>query len=89
MTPTTRKTASLVTILQLACLFPCLATHTNAQSDERAGVRRVVSQFFDAFQQKDLAGMMALWSENSPDLTAARQTMQQTFASYRTILSEL
>src|SRR5215211_4865396 len=85
MTPTTRKTANLVTILLLACLFTFLATHTNAQSDDRAGVRRVVSQFFDAFQQKDLPGVMALWSENSPDLTADRQIMQQTFASYRTI----
>lgn len=85
MTPTTRKTANLVTIILLACLFTCLATGTNAQSDDKAAVQRVVGKFFDAFQQKDLTGLMALWSENSPDLTAGRQTMQQTFATYRTI----
>ena len=81
MTLTTRSITKLITIFLFACLF----THTYAQSDDEAKVRRVVDQFFAAFQQKDLTGVMALWSENSPDLTAGRQMMQQTIAAYRII----
>ena len=82
MTPTKRN---LIALFLLGCLFSCLPTQIKAQSDDEANVRRVVDQFFAAFQQKDLPGVMALWSEKSPDLTAGRQIMQQTFATYRTI----
>src|SRR5215217_4299311 len=82
MTPIKRN---LIALFLLGCLFSCLPTQIKAQSDDEANVRRVVDQFFAAFQQKDLPGVMALWSEKSPDLTAGRQIMQQTFATYRTI----
>ena len=85
ITPT-RQAKNFIALFLLGCLVTCLSSLVgNAQSDEQAGVRHVVEQFFAAFQKKDLPGVMALWSEKSPDLVAGRQTMQQTFARYRTI----
>jgi CHAT domain-containing protein/tetratricopeptide (TPR) repeat protein len=82
------KDMTLITkakIVLALSLLACLSTFGNAQTDEQANVRRVVDQFFAAFQQKDLSSVMGLWSEKSPDLNAGRQIMQQTFATYRTI----
>ena len=85
ITPT-RQARNFIALFLLGCLVNGLSSLVgNAQSDEQAGVRHVVEQFFAAFQKKDLPGVMALWSEKSPDLVAGRQTMQQTFARYRTI----
>jgi CHAT domain-containing protein/lipopolysaccharide biosynthesis regulator YciM/ketosteroid isomerase-like protein len=85
MTPTKRQAKNLIALFLLGCLFACLPTPGNAQNDEPAIVRRVVEQFFAAFQQKDLPSVMALWSEKSPDLTAGRQSIQHAFATYRNI----
>jgi CHAT domain-containing protein/Tfp pilus assembly protein PilF len=48
---------------------------------EEAALRAVVEKFFAAYGKKDLAGMMALWSEKSPDLATFKRTMQQQFAA--------
>jgi hypothetical protein len=39
----------------------------SAQSDE-AALRDVVGKYFIAYGKKDLAGVVALWSEKSPDI---------------------
>jgi len=62
-----------------------LPVNARAQNDDQAAVRRVVEQLFAALQREDLAGVMALWSEKSPDLNANRESMQQTFANYRSV----
>ena len=85
MTLTSQTVKNLSALFLLGCLFTSLPALSNAQNDEQANVRRVVEQFFAAFQQKDLSRVMALWSEKSPDLTYGRQFLQQTFARYRTI----
>jgi CHAT domain-containing protein/Tfp pilus assembly protein PilF/ketosteroid isomerase-like protein len=86
ITPTKPQAKNFISLFLLGCLVTCLPSLVgNAQSDEQASVRHVVEQFFAAFQKKDLPGVIALWSEKSPDLVAGRQTMQQTFARYRTI----
>jgi CHAT domain-containing protein len=85
MTLTRRKAENLIALFLLGCFLTGSPVPSNAQNDEQATVRRVVEQFFAAFQKKDLQNSMALWSEKSPDLTARRQTIQQTFARYRTI----
>lgn len=85
-THTKRQAKNFISLFLLGCLVTCLPSlAANAQSDDQASVRHVIEQFFAAFQKKDLPGVMALWSEKSPDLVAGRQTMQQTFARYRTI----
>lgn len=79
------KSKSVFALFLLGCLFSSLPTRGNAQTDERADVRRVVEQFLAAFQKKDLPGAMGLWSEKSSDFAISRQSIQQTFARYRTI----
>jgi CHAT domain-containing protein/lipopolysaccharide biosynthesis regulator YciM/ketosteroid isomerase-like protein len=88
MTPTRRQVESLVAVFLLASLLACMPTQASAQNDDQATVRHIVEQFFAAFQQADLPGVMALWSEKTPDLAAGRQSIQQTFASYRQIKVE-
>jgi len=86
ITPTKRQAKNFIAQFLLGCLVTCLSSLVgNAQSDEQANVRRVVDRFFAVFQQNDLPGVMALWSDKSPDLAAGRQSIQQTFAAYRKI----
>jgi len=85
MTLTRQKVKNGFALFMLVCLFTSLPVTGTAQPDERADVRRVVEQFFAAFQNKDLASVMALWSEKAPDLALNRQSIQQSFATYRTI----
>src|SRR6267378_6248048 len=84
MTFTSQPQRSLRALLVLGCLLTWSPVSASAQNDDQA-VRRVVEQLFAAFQREDLASVMGLWSERSPDLVANRQSMQQTFASYRKI----
>ena len=81
----TRLKAKNLLVFFLLCLFTFLPTSSRAQSDEQATVRRVVDQFFAAFQQKDLTSVMALWSEKSPDFVTGRQNIQQAFATHHKI----
>jgi CHAT domain-containing protein/Flp pilus assembly protein TadD len=52
-----------------------------AAQAEEASLRAVVEKFFAAYGKKDLAGMMALWSEKSPDLAVYKKTVEQQFAT--------
>ncbi|MFP5262417.1 MAG: CHAT domain-containing protein [Blastocatellia bacterium] len=75
-------------------IWPCLlilvyssAPHiASAQSGDDAAIRKLVEKFFDLYQKKDLDGLMALWSEKSPDLVARKQEFQQAFAENKTQL---
>src|SRR5262249_49852329 len=49
-------------------------------SDE-AALRAVVEKYFAAYGKKDLAGVIALWSEKSPNLAAYKQSLQQQFTN--------
>jgi CHAT domain-containing protein/tetratricopeptide (TPR) repeat protein len=48
---------------------------------EEAALRFVVERYFSAYGKKDLAGVVALWSERSPDLATHRQRLQQQFTN--------
>jgi CHAT domain-containing protein/tetratricopeptide (TPR) repeat protein len=48
---------------------------------EEAVLRAVVERYFSAYGRKDLAGVVALWSERSPDLATHRQRLQQQFTN--------
>jgi CHAT domain-containing protein/Tfp pilus assembly protein PilF len=52
-----------------------------AAQAEEAALRAVVEKFFAAYGKKDLAGVMALWSEKSPDLAAHQKALGQQFAT--------
>jgi tetratricopeptide (TPR) repeat protein len=51
------------------------------QDQEEAALRAVVDKYFFAYGKKDLAGVMALWSEKSLDLATHRQNLQQQFTN--------
>jgi CHAT domain-containing protein/Tfp pilus assembly protein PilF len=85
MTFTSQKKRSLTALFVLGCLLTWLPVNARAQNGDQAAVRRVVEQLFAALQREDLPGVMALWSEKSPDLNANRESTQQTFANYRSV----
>jgi CHAT domain-containing protein/tetratricopeptide (TPR) repeat protein len=73
-------------ILVCISVFDFIQIDSRAQSaastsSEEAALRAVVESYYAACGKKDLAGVMALWSEKSPNLAAYRQTLQQQFAS--------
>jgi tetratricopeptide (TPR) repeat protein len=57
------------------------ALNATAVQTEEAALRAVVEKFYVAYGKKDLAGVMALWSEKSPDSATAKQALQQQFAN--------
>jgi CHAT domain-containing protein/tetratricopeptide (TPR) repeat protein len=48
-------------------------------SSEEDGLRSVVEKCFVACSKKDLAGVVSLWSEKSPNLASFKQSLQQQF----------
>src|SRR5262249_18819038 len=48
---------------------------------EESALRAEVEKYFDAYGRKNLAGVVALWSEKSPNLAAYKQSLQQQFTS--------
>jgi CHAT domain-containing protein/Tfp pilus assembly protein PilF len=48
---------------------------------EDAALGAAVESYFAACDRKDLAGVVALWSDRSPNLAAHKQSLQQLFAS--------
>src|SRR5262249_5343859 len=58
----------------------CPQDSTSAQFEE-AALRNVVEKYFAAYARKDLAGVVALWSEKSPNLALYKQAIQQQFTS--------
>jgi tetratricopeptide (TPR) repeat protein len=50
-------------------------------SQEEAALRAVVERYFAAYGKKDLAGVLALWSEKSLELKAYKQSLQQQLAN--------
>ena len=54
---------------------------TSSAPFEEASLRVVVDEYFSAYGKKDLAGVVALWSEKSPSLATFKQSLEQRFAS--------
>jgi CHAT domain-containing protein/Tfp pilus assembly protein PilF len=59
-----------------------LQVNSRAQSaatapSEAAALRAVIESYFSAYGKKDLAGLVALWSEKSPELATYKQRLQQ------------
>ena len=52
-----------------------------SESLEEVTLRAVIEKYFSAYGKKDLAGVVALWSEKSPDLATYKQGLQQQFTN--------
>src|SRR5262249_26138061 len=61
--------------------FSQVDSRAQESPSEEAALRAVVESYFAAYGKKDLAGVVALWSEKSPNLTAYRQSLQQQFTN--------
>src|SRR5262249_50910448 len=57
------------------------AQDSSSSQFEEAALRSIVEKFFSAYGKKDLAGVVALWSEKSPNLATSKKTLQQRTAS--------
>jgi hypothetical protein len=73
-------------ILVCISIFDFIRMDSRAQSpastpSEEAALRAVVESYSAASDKEDMAGVVALWSEKSPNLAAYRQSLQQQFAS--------
>lgn len=64
----------------ITCLIFCNQHSTIAQTTEQSALRALVERFFAAYQKGDIESLMALWSKESPDLSASAQAMRRTFA---------
>src|SRR5215468_5822443 len=62
---------------------PALTSPQSASSApfEEASLQVVVEEYFSAYGKKDLAGVVALWSESSPSLAAYKQSLERQFTS--------
>ena len=62
------------------CLGCCLVAQALPQADDQTAIRRLAEAYFAAYQKEDLEGVMSLWSANSPDVAATKESFQQIFA---------
>src|SRR5262245_27416961 len=72
-------------ILVCISIFDFVRIDSRAQSgastaSEEAALRAVIESYYVACGKKDLPGVMALWSEKSPNLVAYKETLQRQFA---------
>jgi CHAT domain-containing protein/Tfp pilus assembly protein PilF len=65
----------------VACLILCVTAPSRGQATDEAALRALTSKFFAAYQSKSLREIISMWSESSPDLDAARQEFQKSFAA--------
>lgn len=68
----------LFLVFILFCV-PCPVFAQEHSADE-AALRALVAQYFDAYAKKDLTGFVALWSGQSPQVAARRQTLERLFS---------
>ena len=73
-------------LLVYISIFDFVRSDSRAQSaastqSAEAALRALVENYFAACGKKDLAGVVALWSEKSPNLAAYRQNLGQQFTS--------
>src|SRR5262245_22137293 len=71
------------------CLAVCLPLMGRGQYADEATIAAVAKQFFAAYQKQDISGLMALWSDKSPDLANNKQTFQQSFTANKIELKSI
>src|SRR5829696_5645473 len=65
----------------LALLFVAGPNLANAQSpDDKSQVNTATRNFLEAYQRKDLDGLVGMWSAKSPDLQGFTTAVKQTFS---------
>jgi CHAT domain-containing protein/Tfp pilus assembly protein PilF/ketosteroid isomerase-like protein len=73
------------TVLLLLVVVVLSQGLVSAQTDDTAAIRKVVEQFFSAYAKEDIEGLMSLWSQDSTELTATKQSFQKSVAELSNI----
>src|SRR5437870_2574462 len=77
---THRQLSLILAGILLAVTFNLVALRAQDDADEVA-IRKVAERLFDAFQKKDIEGVMACWSASSPMFADFKQFLQTDFTS--------
>jgi CHAT domain-containing protein/Tfp pilus assembly protein PilF len=75
-----RKTCLALALLLLTTALNPVVSRAQTDAD-KAAITKLVEQFFDAFQKKDIEGVMACWSTGSPMFADIKQFAQSDFTS--------
>src|SRR5687768_6127422 len=73
-----RQISLILTVILLTITFNLVASRAQDSTDE-AAIRRLVERLFDAYQKKDIEGVMACWSVSSPMFADFKQFLQTDF----------
>ena len=77
-----RLVSSLLFVVLLFGFSPGLVS---AQTEDTAAIKKLVEQFFSAYAKEDIEGLMSLWSQDSTELTASKQSFQKAFNDLKNI----
>jgi CHAT domain-containing protein len=75
------EAASQVSTASAPLSVPPQATTDTVEPEKVAGLRAFVDEYYAAYSKKDIEAVMALWSSQSPDLAARRESFQKFFAA--------
>jgi len=67
--------------LAIVVILCCSAIPVAAQQPDEAGIHLLAQKLQNAYGAKDLDAILALWSENSPQRAAARETTQKLLSA--------
>jgi tetratricopeptide (TPR) repeat protein/CHAT domain-containing protein len=80
--PNNLRRLLFVILLCLPCTVCAQESSGNAATPatDEAALRALVAQYYDAYAKKDRAGFVAVWSQQSPQLNARRQSLDYFFS---------
>jgi CHAT domain-containing protein/ketosteroid isomerase-like protein len=78
-------TSRLFTVTLSLLLFAFTHGLVAAQTDDTSAIRKLVEQFFSAYAKEDVEGLMSLWSPDSTELTAGKESFQKAFGDLNNI----
>lgn len=65
----------------LFCLSISAPSFAQTSSADEGSLRRLVERYFAAYEKKDSAELISLWSEKSPDLAANNKVLRSNLHS--------
>ncbi|HEY6333147.1 MAG TPA: CHAT domain-containing protein [Blastocatellia bacterium] len=69
-----------VCFMALVSLLAPMFASVHAQTVPQSEVRAIAERFLCAYQKKDIEALIALWSEQSPELAATKQALESAFS---------
>src|SRR5262249_17495693 len=76
-----RFVVGILLLTSVVCFDCSPLGYSLAQSNDENAIRTLVGRLFELYQQKDLNGLISLWSEKSPFLAQNKLTLQEEFTA--------